>query len=80
MAASAILLVDVAFERPAALKLSRRHPCGLALLEYKMQGMEGVELSGHLRQVHADTASVLLTSFTAAGIVHAASRSRPAGP
>ena len=61
MVASAILLVDVdvAYDRPAALKLARRHPYGLALLEYKMQGMDGVELHGHLSRVHADTVGVL---------------------
>jgi CheY-like chemotaxis protein len=46
MAASAILLLDVAYDGPAALELSRRHPYGLALLDYKMQGMDGVELAG----------------------------------
>ena len=40
--------MDAANDGSAAPKLSRRHPYGLALLEYKMQGMDGVELSGHL--------------------------------
>jgi hypothetical protein len=39
MAASAILLMDVPCDGPAALQLSSRHPFGLALLDYKMQGM-----------------------------------------
>jgi hypothetical protein len=44
MAASAILHidVDVACDGPAVLKLSRRHPYGLALLDYKMQGVGSV--------------------------------------
>jgi len=74
MAASAILLVDVAYDGPAARILSRRHPYGLALLDYKMQGMDGVELCGHLKRVHADTVGVLVTAFAAAATVHAASR------
>jgi hypothetical protein len=41
MAASAILSVDVdvANDGPAAVQLSRRHPYGPALVDYKMQGM-----------------------------------------
>jgi CheY-like chemotaxis protein len=76
MAASAILLVDVdvAYDGPAALELSRRYPYGLALLDYKLQGMDGVELYGHLRRVHADTVGVLVTSFAADATIHAASR------
>jgi hypothetical protein len=35
--------VDVANDGPAAPKLSRRHPYGLALLNYRMQGMDSVE-------------------------------------
>jgi hypothetical protein len=46
MAASAILLVDAAYDSSAALKLSQRHPYGLALLDYKMQGMDRVVLYG----------------------------------
>jgi CheY-like chemotaxis protein len=73
MAASAILLVDVdvACDGPAALELSRRQPCRLASLDYKMQGVDGVELCGHLNRVHADTVGILVTAFVA---VHAASR------
>jgi DNA-binding response OmpR family regulator len=51
MAASAILLVDVdvAYDGQVPLQLSRRHPYGLALLDYRMQSIDGVELHGHLR-------------------------------
>jgi hypothetical protein len=80
VAASAILLVAVAYDGPAILKLSRRHPCGLALLDYKMQGMDSVERYGHLKRVHADTVGVLVRAFAADASVHAARRRRPAGP
>jgi DNA-binding response OmpR family regulator len=51
MAGSAILLVevDVAYDGPAALKLSRCHSYGLAPLDDKMPGMDGVELYAELR-------------------------------
>jgi two-component system sensor histidine kinase/response regulator len=57
--------VDVAYDGPAALDLSRRRPYGLALLDYKMPGMTGVELCGRLKQVCAGTVGVLVTAFAA---------------
>jgi CheY-like chemotaxis protein len=76
MAPSAILLVDadVAHDGPAAVELSRRRPYGLASLDHKMQGMDGVELRGHLKRVHADTVGVLVTAFATDATAHAASR------
>jgi CheY-like chemotaxis protein len=51
------LLVDVgvANDGPATLELSRRNSSGLALLDYKMQGMDSVESYDHVKRVHADT-------------------------
>jgi CheY-like chemotaxis protein len=43
MAASTILLVDMANDGPAALELSRPYLYGVALLDYQMHGMDGVE-------------------------------------
>jgi hypothetical protein len=82
MAASAIPLVDVdvAYDGPVILKLSRRHPYGLALLDYKMQGIDSVERYGHLKRVQADAVGVLVRAFAADTSVHAARRRRPAGP
>jgi CheY-like chemotaxis protein len=64
--------VDVAYDGPGALELSRRHPYGLALLDFKLPGMDGVELYGHLKQVRADTVGVLVTVFAAQGTFQAA--------
>jgi CheY-like chemotaxis protein len=66
--------VGVAHDGPSALELSRRHAYGLAVLDYRMPGMDGVELYGHLRQVRADTVGVLVTGFAADDTVRAASR------
>jgi CheY-like chemotaxis protein len=66
--------VDVAYDGPAALELSRRHPYGLALLDYTMPGMDGVELYGHLKRVRADTVGVLVTAYAADATVRAAVR------
>jgi CheY-like chemotaxis protein len=64
--------VDVANDGPTALDLSRRQPYGLALLDYKMPGMTGVELYGRLKQVRADTVGVLVTAFAAEATLRAA--------
>ena len=66
--------VGVAHDGPAALELSRRHPYGLALLDYQMPGMDGVELYGHLKELQADTVGVLVTAFTAHDTLPAANR------
>ena len=62
----------MAHDGPAALDLSRRHPYGLALLDYKMSGMTGVELYGRLKHVRADTVGVLVTAFAADATLHSA--------
>ena len=66
--------VAVAHDGPAALELSRRQPYGLALLDYLMPGMDGVELYGRLKQVRAGTVGVLVTAFAAEATVLAAAR------
>jgi CheY-like chemotaxis protein len=40
--------VDGAYDGLTALERSRWHPYGLALLDYKMPGMDDLELYGHL--------------------------------
>ena len=64
--------MDVAYDGPAALELSKRHGYGLALLDYKMPGMDGVELYGHLKRVRAETVGVLVTAFAADATLRAA--------
>jgi CheY-like chemotaxis protein len=65
-------LVDVAHDGPAPLELSRRQPYGLALLDYKLPGKDGVELYGHIKRVRANTVGVLVTGFAADDTVQAA--------
>ena len=51
--------VGVDYDGPAALDQSRRPPpYGLAVLDSKLPGMDGVELYGHLRHARADTVGV----------------------
>jgi CheY-like chemotaxis protein len=66
--------VDAAYDGPAALEFTRRSPYGLALLDYRLPGMNGVELYGHIKERWADTVGVLVTAFAANGVLNAAVR------
>ena len=60
-----------AYDGPAARELSRRYTSGLALLDYRSPGTDGVELDGRLKQVQPDTAGVRVTGFAAEATVRA---------
>jgi CheY-like chemotaxis protein len=62
--------VDVAFDGPAALELFKRQSYGVALLDYKMPGMNGVELFRHLKQARAETVGILVTAFAASETIN----------
>ena len=66
--------VDVAYDGPTALERPRRHPYGLALLDYKMPGMDDLELYGPRKQVRADTLGVRVTAFAADATIQEANR------
>ena len=55
--------VDSAYDGPAALELTRQTPYGLALLDYKLPGMNGVEVYRHMKRLRAATVGVLVTAF-----------------
>jgi two-component system response regulator HydG len=61
--------VDVAYDGVAALELVKRQTYGLALLDYKMPGMNGVELYRHLKQKGAKTVGILVTAFAAGDMI-----------
>ena len=63
-----------AYNGPAARELSRRYTSGLALLDYRSPGADGVELDGRLKQVQRGTAGVLVTGFAAEATVRAATQ------
>lgn len=64
--------VDVAHHGLAALELFKRQSYGLALLDYKMPGMNGVELYRHLKQERAETVGILVTAFAARDTINEA--------
>ncbi len=57
--------VDVAHDGLAALGLCEHKFYGLALLDYRMPGMDGLELSRCLRATRPDTVVVLVTALAA---------------
>jgi CheY-like chemotaxis protein len=56
--------VDTAPDGPAALDRVRAGPYDVALLDYKMPGMDGVELYRRIKQVRAGTVAILVSAYT----------------
>jgi len=55
--------VDLAHEGPDALELSGRHDYRLALLDFRMPGMNGLELCRHLKVAQPGLTVALVTAF-----------------
>ena len=68
--------VDVAHEGTTALRLVRRRPYDVAILDLRMPGMDGVTLCRELQQVRSGIVSFLLTAYSDA---NTAERAHDAG-
>jgi DNA-binding NtrC family response regulator len=66
--------VDVADGGRSALALASRGGYGLALLDYRMPDMDGVEVFVRLREARPGVVGVLVTGFAADETVAAATR------
>jgi CheY-like chemotaxis protein len=55
--------VDVAYDGPAALELLEDKSYGLALIDYRMPGMDGVELYRRIREMRPNLVGVFVTGF-----------------
>jgi two-component system response regulator HydG len=55
--------VDSALDGPSALELVRRQPYDVALLDYKMPGMDGLTLYRQIKKERAGTVSLLVTAY-----------------
>ena len=55
--------VDVAHDGLSALELVRQRPYDVALLDYKMPGMDGLTLYRQIKKQRAGTVSLLVTAF-----------------
>jgi DNA-binding NtrC family response regulator len=63
-----------ASDGPAALELSPRYAFGLALPDYRLPGMDGVQLYGRLNQVQPGTVGVRVTGFAAGSTLQGATQ------
>ena len=63
---------DVAYDGPTALKLVDDKSYAMAIIDYQLPGMNGVELFRHMRQLHPDLVGVFLTGFTTIEVVYPA--------
>jgi CheY-like chemotaxis protein len=64
--------VDVAYDGPTALELVQKKTYGLALIDYRMPGMDGVELYRRIRQMAPDVVGVFVTGFPTIDTVYPA--------
>jgi CheY-like chemotaxis protein len=65
-------LVDTASDGFDALRMAESTPYALAVLDYQMPGMDGVELFGRLRRLQPDIQGVFLTAFATLDTVYPA--------
>ena len=55
--------VDVAHDGPSALELVRCKPFDVALLDYKMPGMDGLTLYREIKRLRAGTVAIVVTAY-----------------
>ncbi len=59
--------VDTAADGYAALELIRRHPYDVALLDYKMPGMDGLTLYRQIKRLRSGTVAIVVTAYAGGG-------------
>jgi CheY-like chemotaxis protein len=60
---------DVAYDGPTALKLVDEHPYSLAIIDYQLPGMNGVELFRALHKQRPGMTGIFLTGFTTEDVI-----------
>ena len=63
---------DVASDGQSALDLVAQKTYGIAIIDYRMPGMNGVELFRRMRQTRPDLAGIFLTGYTTIDVVYPA--------
>ena len=63
---------DMAHDGPSALKLLESNPYRVAIIDYHMPGMNGVDLFRLMRKAQPDLAGIFLTGFTTIDVVYPA--------
>jgi two-component system response regulator HydG len=64
--------VDMAYDGPDALEQSGQHQYRLALLDFKMPGMDGLELCRRLKKLQPSIVVILITAFSSIATIGAA--------
>ncbi|MGE5191333.1 MAG: response regulator [Deltaproteobacteria bacterium] len=64
--------VDVAYRGNDALDLLKQHPYRMALLDYRLPCMTGVELFRQMRQIRGDISGLLVTGYASPETTEAA--------
>lgn len=64
--------VDVAYDGRTALELVQNRDYGLALIDYRMPGMDGVELYRRIREMRPGMVGVFVTGFPTIDTVYPA--------
>src|SRR5437764_5346527 len=55
--------VDTAHDGPTALELVRKRPYDVALLDYKMPGMDGLTLYREIKRLRSGTVAIVVTAY-----------------
>jgi two-component system, NtrC family, response regulator HydG len=55
---------DTAYDGPSALELIRRQNYRIAVLDFRMPGMDGMTLCREIRAVSAGTVAIIVTAYT----------------
>jgi CheY-like chemotaxis protein len=61
--------VDVAYDGPSALRMLKANDYSVAVLDYQMPGMNGVEVYEQAKDVRPDLVGVFLTGFASIDMV-----------
>jgi CheY-like chemotaxis protein len=64
--------VDSVYDGPTALELIQHRDYGLALIDYRMPGMDGVELYRRIRELRPSLVGVFVTGFPTIDTVYPA--------
>src|SRR5690242_3728448 len=59
--------VETAHDGPTALEMIRQRPYDVALLDYKMPGMDGLMLYREIKRLRAGTVAIVVTAYASGG-------------